>query len=283
MTGMKVQNRFAGHRAVITGASSGIGEAFARRLAAKGADLVLVARRRERLDALAAELSAQSGRRIEVIPLDLEERSAARTLLAQATAGDRPVTLLVNNAGIGPYLPFAEAPLERHLQTIQLNVIALTELMHAFAAHMLSHGKPSKILNVASIAAYQASPRFAVYAGTKQYVRALSQTVRYELRNSNVGVSCLCPGGTLTEFSAVAGQKINPAGRGAMMTADAVVRSALDGLARNRGIIIPGLINWLACFFPRFLPEYWGIALAGKTMDRAVTPTQPAARGLKGA
>lgn len=263
---------------VVTGASSGIGCAIARQLAAEGAELVLAARRRDRLEALARELTDAHGRSVDIVALDLAAPGSAHALFAASTAGGKVVTFLVNNAGVGPYVPFVEAPLALHQQTLHLNVVALTELMHLFATHMLEHGRPSKILNVASVAAYQSAPRFGVYSGTKHYVRALSQVTRYELRDTNVDVSCLCPGGTFTEFTEVAGQQVSTSGQRAMMTADAVVRVALDGVHRNRGIIVPGFLNWLSCVLPRFLPEYLSIAIAGKAMAQAVTPAAPSMR-----
>jgi short-subunit dehydrogenase len=259
-----------GHRALVTGASSGIGEQYARQLAAMGCDLIMAARRVDRLEALAVELRKNHGIQAKAVKSDLGlAGEGARLARAVCTDGE-PITILVNNAGIGPYAPFMETDIEKHLATIQLNITALTELTHHVARHMLTHGRQSYISNVASIAAYQASPNFAVYGGSKHYVRIFSEVLRNELGGSNVAVSCLCPGGTYTEFMEKAGQQLKPSGHAAMMSAQEVARQGIQGMLRRRSVVVPGLINKLACFLPRLMPTSLGITLAGATMRQSV-------------
>ena len=228
-----------GHRAVITGASSGLGEEYARQLAARGTDLVIAARRVDRLQKLADELAARYGVKIEVLQLDLTAPGAARSLFAAATAQGREVTMLVNNAGIGPFARFLDEKLEKHLGTLQLNTVALTELCHLFAHHMLAHGRRSYIKNVGSIASYQGVPNFAVYSATKFYVRILSEVLARELRSSKISVTCLCPGGTHTEFSNANGQVLKDSAQSMMMSASVVVAA----LHPRMGIRLAPLLN----------------------------------------
>jgi short-subunit dehydrogenase len=259
-----------GHRALVTGASSGIGEQYAKQLAELGADLVLVARRVDRLEKLAVELENSFGIRAMAVAADLSATGESQRLTQKILREGAPLTILVNNAGIGPYSPFLESSLEKHRFTIQLNITALTELTYLVAAHMREHGKPSYISNVASIAAYQAAPNFAVYGGTKHYVRIFSEVIRNELQETNITVSCLCPGGTYTEFLEKAGQELKPSGHAAMMSADEVARQAIQGMLRGRAIVIPGWLNKIACFLPRLMPSGLGIVAAGMAMKRSV-------------
>ncbi len=261
------------HRAVVTGASSGIGEQYARQLAALGADLVLVARRADRLARLAEEIRTTTGVEVSTLSADLSCPGAARTVFDETRKSGRTVTILINNAGIGPFAPFLDVGVEKHLETIQLNAVALTELSHLFTAEMRKLQTPCYVSNVASIAAYQAAPNFAVYAATKHFVRIFSEVLRHELRATKVKVSCLCPGGTSTEFSEKNGQAIQETGQAAMMSAEEVARQGIAGMLRGEPVVIPGVLNKLACLLPRFLSNRLSIALAEKVMSRAVKST----------
>jgi short-subunit dehydrogenase len=224
----------------------------------------------DRLEVLAKELEKSHGIRVIAVQADLGAPGEAARLAQTACSSENPITILVNNAGIGPYAPFLETDIEKHLATIQLNITALTELTHRIASHMMAHRRKSYISNVASIAAYQASPNFAVYGGSKHYVRILSEVVRAELAGTSVTVSCLCPGGTYTEFLEKAGQELKPSGRAAMMPASEVARQGIQGMLRGRAIVVPGLLNKLACILPRLIPNGLAIALAGMAMRRSV-------------
>jgi short-subunit dehydrogenase len=242
-------------------------------LAAHGAALVLCARRVDRLEALARELREKHGTAVDVLRSDLGDPGAPRALLEQATLSGATVTILINNAGLGPYAPFLETPIADHLQTLDVNIRALTELSHHFGAHMRAHGKPSFIQNVASISAFQGVAGFSVYSASKSYVRIFSEILREELRGTNVQVSCVCPGGTYTEFFEHSGQKITEKGRSTMMSAEAVVRIALTGMRAGHSVIVPGLLNQLACFLPRLLPRGLALKVARMAMNRSVERT----------
>jgi short-subunit dehydrogenase len=233
---------------LITGASAGLGAEFARQCRAKGQELVLVARRRERLEALAAELGGA-----HVLAADLGEAGAPARLLADVAALGLEVDALINNAGFGLVGRFAELPADRQLEMVDLNVRALTELCRLALPDMLarSHGF---ILNVASTAAFQAGPYSAVYYATKAYVLSLSEALHEEAKGRGVHVSALCPGPTATEFFDVAG---SPGGRLAKMATDpkAVVAAGLEGLVKNKAIVIPGGKNRVGAFASRLLPR----------------------------
>ncbi len=223
--------------AVVTGASAGLGVEFARQLSAKGHRLVLVARRRERLDELAAELG--NARAVE---LNLSQPGAAGALMADVIRHGETVGVLVNNAGFGLAGQFAELDGRRQREMIDLNCGALAELAHAFFPGMIDR-KAGSILNVASTAAFQPGPGMAVYFATKAFVLSFSEALHDEVKRHNVKVSCLCPGPTRTEFRSVSG--FDPKGRLAKISADApsVVRAGLKGLERNRAVVVPGLAN----------------------------------------
>jgi short-subunit dehydrogenase len=240
----------AGPRLVtlITGASAGLGAEFARACAARGEGLVLVARRRDRLEALAAGLGGA-----EIVALDLAERGAPERLVAEVAARGLEVSTLINNAGFGLSGRFAELPLERQTEMIDLNVRALTELCRLVLPPMLGR-RSGAILNIASTAAFQAGPNMAVYYASKAYVLSFTEALHQELKASGIKVTALCPGPTRTEFFAVAGAAD---GRLARMATDpvAVVRAGLDGLASNKAIVIPGAMNKTTAFSNRLLPR----------------------------
>jgi hypothetical protein len=247
--------------ALITGASAGLGVDFARQLAAKGQRLVLAARRKDRLDALASELG--NARAVEA---DLSEAGAAERLIADVAEHGEHVELLVNNAGFGLTGRFAELDGKRQRQMIDLNCGALVELAHAVLPGMIER-KSGAILNVASTAAFQPGPGMAVYFATKAFVLSFSEALHEEVKERGVKVSALCPGPTATEFGEVAGFK--PAGPSAKMlvsmTADSpsVVRAGLEGLEKARAIVIPGLGNKATAQANRFFPRSWVRRVAG--------------------
>ncbi|NBU22155.1 SDR family NAD(P)-dependent oxidoreductase, partial [bacterium] len=156
----------------------------------------------------------------------------------------------------------------------QINSIVPTELTYRFVEHMLSHGKPSYITQVASIAAFQPVGYFTVYSGTKGYLRYFSETLAFELRSTNIHVMCLCPGGTYTEFFEQSGQKITSAGQSAMMSAKTVVQSGIESMLSRKTVCVPGILNKLACFIPRLLPRRLALHLAFLTMNRSVEKAQ---------
>jgi len=247
--------------ALITGASAGLGVDFARQLAAKGKRLVLVARRKERIDALTADLG-----NARAISEDLSLPGAVDRLMADLAAHGEHVDLLVNNAGFGLTGRFSELDGKRQRQMIDLNCGALTELARAVLPGMIER-KSGAILNVASTAAFQPGPGMAVYFATKAFVLSFSEALHEEVKKNGVVVSALCPGPTATEFGEVAGFK--PAGPSAKvlvsMTADSgsVVRAGLEGLEKAQAVVIPGLGNKATAQAHRFFPRSWVRRIAG--------------------
>ena len=235
--------------ALITGASAGLGVEFARQLSAQGHRLVLVARRKPRLDALAAELG--NARTVE---MDLSQPGATALLMANVAKHGETVEMLVNNAGFGLAGRFETLEGLRQREMIDLNCGALTELAHAVLPGMIER-RAGGILNVASTAAFQPGPGMAVYFATKAFVLSFSEALHDEAKRHGVRVSCLCPGPTRTEFRSVSG--FDPKGRLARISADAasVVRAGLNGLERNRAVVVPGLINKLISQVNRIAPR----------------------------
>jgi short-subunit dehydrogenase len=235
--------------ALITGASAGLGVQFARQLSEKGLPLVLVARRKERLDELAGELG-----NARAVGMDLSQPGATALLMADIARHDETVDLLINNAGFGLAGRFAELDGLRQREMIDLNCGALEELAHAVLPGMIAR-KAGGVLNIASTAAFQPGPGMAVYFATKAFVLSFSEALHDEAKRHGVKVSCLCPGPTRTEFRDVSG--FNPKGPGSKQSADAasVARAGLDGLERNKAVVVPGLPNKLISQFHRFFPR----------------------------
>ena len=243
--------------ALITGASAGLGVDFARQLSAKGRRLVLAARRKDRLDTLAAELG--NARSVEV---DLSEIGAADRLMADLAANGEHVELLVNNAGFGLTGRFADLDGKRQRQMIDLNCGTLVELAHAVLPGMIER-KSGSILNVASTAAFQPGPGMAVYFATKAFVLSFSEALHEEVKKKGVTVSALCPGPTSTEFGKVAG--FGPSNLLDKVAADSpsVVRTGLAGLERGKAIVIPGWMNKATAQAGRIFPRSWVRKVAG--------------------
>lgn len=234
--------------ALVTGASAGLGEEFARQLSGRGWQLVLVARRKDRLDALAAQLG--SSRAVEI---DLAEAGSVERLMNDIAEAGEIVELLVNNAGFGMHGRFDKSDPERLRQMIDLNCGALSELCRAVLPAMVER-KSGAILNLASTAAFQAGPGMAVYFATKAYVLSLSEALHEEVRRSGVKVSALCPGPTRTEFGEVAGLTGGGFDRLSMDSPE-VVRAGLDALDKNRAIVVTGGLNKASAFAAKFLPR----------------------------
>jgi hypothetical protein len=235
---------------LITGASAGLGAEFARQCATRGDELVLVARRHERLEALATEI----GSRVHVIPADLEEPDAPSRLITEVEALGLTVQTLINNAGFGLIGRFADLPRDRQLAMIDLNMRSLTALAHLVLPGMRARGEGG-ILNVASTAAFQPGPGFGVYFATKAYVLSFTEALHQELKGSGIKVSALCPGPTRTEFGQVAG--IGGSGRFDRLSADAasVVSAGLKGLDANKAVVVPGLMNKVTAGSGRMVPR----------------------------
>lgn len=228
--------------ALVTGASSGIGEAIARQLAARGMPrLVLVARRQDRLATLAAELVGRWGTAVEVLVADVASEAGRSAVEARIAQAEDPVDLLVSNAGIGTGGAFVDVAVDAYVHQLDVNVVAVLRLLHAAAVAMRGRGVGS-VMNVASLAAYQPTPGSAVYAAGKAFVLSLSEAVHEELRGTGVTVTAVCPGFTRTEFlDAAGGTELGDAPDFAWMSADAVASAAIDATAAGKALCIPGL------------------------------------------
>jgi uncharacterized protein len=240
---------------LVTGASSGIGWELAKLFAGDGSRVVLVARRIERLEALAAEILENGG---EAIPLacDLLDPAAPRKLFDDLAAKNIEVDVLVNNAGFGGAGKILSLPLERQLGMIQLNIAALTHLTRLFAPKMIERRRGG-ILNVGSIAGFQSGANQAVYCATKAYVLSFTEALAAELAGSGVAVSLLAPGLTDTEFVGVAKLKDSLLIRFGSMDAATVARIGHRGFRRGKVIVVPGVLNKLTVFFSPLLPRAW--------------------------
>ncbi len=223
---------------LITGASSGLGELFARKCAARGDRLALVARRKNKLNALAREL----GNETIVIAEDLSDYDSGEAIVDAIESRDCHVGTLINNAGFGARGEFWQLPLGDQLDMISVNVTALTELCYRTVPSMISNGGGA-ILNVASTASFQAGPNMAVYYATKAFVLSLSEALHEELAQHNIAVTALCPGATRTEFADGAGMADTQLFKKFAGDAESVVEAGLKGLAKNKAIVIPGIVN----------------------------------------
>lgn len=240
--------------ALVTGASAGIGTAFARQIAARGSGVILVARDRERLQALADDIASRHGVAVEVLVADLTD--PAQLAAVEARLGDRarPVDLLVNNAGIGTFGRFCDLDVETETREIALNVVALVRLTHAALGPMVERGRGG-VLNVSSLAGGQPTPANATYAATKAFVTSFTQSVHEELRGTGVHVTAVCPGFTRTEFQERAGFDSSKVPGFLWQTAEEVATGALAALDHNRAVYVPGTLNRVTAGFVSVLPD----------------------------
>jgi len=255
----------AGKRALVTGASSGIGAAIARELAALGVDLVLTARRRDALEAVAATCR---GVNVEIVTADLGKPDAARALWNEAIAGG-PIDILVNNAGFGYFRRFDEVDWARDAELIQLNMTSLVALARCFVDAHKTSTAPAHMVNIASTGAYQSVPNMALYAASKAFVRNFSEGLHDEHRGTSLSVTCICPGGTDTAFHAASGGGdyswlANASTKSAEFVAHAAIRAMLQG----KRTVVPGLFNKLSCFGVRFLTRRFASRVATQVLGK---------------
>jgi short-subunit dehydrogenase len=252
---------------LITGASSGIGAAFARKLAKRGRNVLLVARSEDKLIALCNELGRLSSVRAQYVVMDLTEADASTRLFEETQKRDLEIDMLVNNAGFGSMGDFTRLDLARELEIIELNVKALVELTYKFLAPMRERGQGT-IINVASTAGFQAVPFMATYAATKAFVLSFSEALSEENRPYGIHVLALCPGVTDTNFFDAA--KIGRPPMRTVQTAEDVVDAALRGLARRKNTVISGWFNWFTVEAERFVPRSLVTKLAAKALRSRV-------------
>ena len=254
--------------ALITGASGGIGLAIARLLAASGHDLILVARSQGKLEALAAELAAAHGCRATVLTADLADPAAPAALAAEIASRNLAVDVLVNNAGVGLYGPFAGSDWKRERDMIQINVTSLVDLTKRLLPGMIARGR-GRILNLASTAAFQPGPLMAIYYASKAFVLSFSEALGNELGGSGITVTALCPGPTATGFEAAADLGASRLFRFGTMSMEDVARVGVDAMMRGRAVVIPGLRNRLMTQSLRISPRFAVTRLVRWIQERA--------------
>jgi len=246
--------------ALVTGASSGIGESIAHKLGKAGVGMVLVARRKDRLAAIAAQYP-----NVEVLAADLTTDAGLGAVLDRLRDTTRPVIdLVVNNAGFGTSGPFVSADADRLSREISLNINALTRISHEAVRQMQPRGR-GYLLNVSSVASFQPGPALAVYAATKAFVTSLTEALHEELRGSGIRVTALCPGLTHTEFQSISNTSGLESGfpEFAWMSADDVARDGLRAVADGKAICVPGLVNKSLATVSTFTPRGLARRIAG--------------------
>jgi uncharacterized protein len=252
---------------VITGASAGLGEGFARALAAKKRNLMLVARREERLAALAVELAERYGVRVETLALDLAAPGAGEALMAAVGEAGGTVDTLINNAGFGLRGRFDQLDLARQRQMIDLNCTVLVELCHRVLPGMIARRRGG-ILNVASTAAFQPGPWMAVYYATKAFVLSFSEALHEEAKPHGVHVSALCPGPTRTEFGDVASMADSALFERFAAGPEGVIRDGLAALEANRAVKVSGALNTVMAESIRITPRGLARKIAGNLQKK---------------
>ncbi len=247
---------------LITGASAGLGEGFARALAAQGNGLILTARRVDRLETLAAELRDRHGIQVHLFPADLTSPEAPAQLLADVAAAGLAIDQLINNAGFGAQGAFAEGDAAAQLGMIDLNCRALVALTHGVLPQMIAR-KAGGVLNIASTAAFQPGPWLAVYYASKAFVLSFSEAIHEEVKPHGVRVAALCPGPTRTEFADIAGMGEKPLFKRFAGDAEAVVKDGLKALEANQAVRISGVANALMAESIRLTPRFLARRIAG--------------------
>ena len=240
-------------RALVTGASSGIGEGFARKLAERKTDLVVVARRTERLEALAAELQTTTGVDVEVLSADLADPLARGAVEERLRSTASPVDLLVNNAGFTIRGPFADLDIDKKTEEVVVDVVAVVRLTHA-ALQMMIPRRHGGIINVSSYTSFFPTATLATYSAGKAFITTFTEAVSEELRGTGVVVSALCPGATPTEFGGQA--RLNMTNMGLPITSvESVVKAGLRGLDRGQVVVVPGMFYDMSARTSRLFPR----------------------------
>jgi len=263
---MRSTSDFHGRWALVTGASAGIGTALARELASRGAKLILTARRRDRLEALAAELTAK-GAEVRTIAADLNDRSAPQQIYDATEGAGLPVDILIDNAGLGQYGAFCGSPIEQELGQVRINCDAVVLMARLFVPRMVERGR-GWVLITASTASFQPVPYLTTYAATKAFDRFFALGLAAEVARFGVKVTALCPGPTESEFFDVAGAG---AFKGRVQSAEDVARIGLDSLVRGRRTVVPNASGSFTAFLVRFLP----VGLITHFVERGARPKTP--------
>ena len=254
--------------AVVTGASAGLGTEFARLFARDGHDVVLVARRRERMEALAAELVAAHGITAHVVAADLADADAPGRIFAEVAGKGLEIEFLVNNAGLGSSGAFVELPMAREHEQVQVNVVALAQLCRLFLPAMVAR-KSGRVLNVGSTAGFQPGPFMATYYATKAFVNSLSEALHHELRGTGVTVTVSCPGPVATEFAAIAGNDVSRLFQTSKVaTAQDIAQEAYAAMHAGKSMIVHGFKYKMMVQSLRLAPRAAVLAAAAKMNKR---------------
>jgi short-subunit dehydrogenase len=256
---------FRGMGCLVTGASSGIGREIARILAAQGARVVVSARRKERLDALAAELSGASGAEVVPVVADLAEDGAAEALATEAERRLGAVDVLVSNAGFSVPGPFVRSDVERTLRLVRVNMVAPVLLARRLLPGMVTRDRGG-ILTVSSVAGFQASPYQAAYAGSKAFLLVFSDCLHQEVKHTNVAITALCPGVTDTEFFDAAGFRTTTGFLQRRASAAKVARKGVRGLQRGRMDVVPGPLNKALVWVQRIVTRRFAASVSRRLM-----------------
>jgi uncharacterized protein len=260
-----MNDELKGRTALVTGASSGMGVDYARELARRGANLILVARRRDALERVAKEMRDHHGVEVRVTPADLSDASDRERLFRELEAEGSQVDMLLNNAGFGLFGKFAESDWERVNQMLQIDIVALSHLTRLFTLGMIAR-RWGRILLIASTAAFQPVPIYAAYGAAKSYVLSLGVALNHELRGTGVSCTVACPGVTATEFFQVAGQRQTLYQRMTIMPSAKVAEIALKALLAKRPVIVAGGLNAFMALSTRLMPRTWAAALGYQLM-----------------
>lgn len=259
---------FEGATVLITGASSGIGEAFAYNLAKKGANLILVARSQDKLGLVSDELRKKYRISVHVFPVDLISPDAPQQLFERIKAGGLTVDVLVNNAGFGKWAHFLGESLDTYDQMLSLNIDALVRLTYLYVPEMLARGKGG-VINVASTAAFQPAPYIAVYSASKAFVLSFTEALAGEYRERGIRFLALCPGVTDTNFNVIA--NTNTTGMSSATPED-VAEAGLNAFVKGKNYHVHGLMNYLTSLLPRILPRAAVIRIVAGMFKNRVTP-----------
>lgn len=265
MKSTTVNKQLSGRTALVTGASSGLGVDFARELASRGTNLVLVARREDLLRRHADEIGACYGVKVAIVAMDLAAHDASQRLYDQLKAEGTSIDILINNAGFGLYGRFTELEWERERNMLEIDIITLVHMSKLFVKDMVARNY-GYILQIASIGAYQPAPLYASYGAAKAFVLNFGEALNHELRRTGVSCTVLSPGVTATEFLKVSGQRPTLYQRLVMMKSPQVVKIGIEAMLKGRPSIVPGAINKLGAFLPRILTRRANTALAEWTM-----------------
>ena len=257
---------------MVTGASSGIGEAFCRNLAKRGSNLILVARSADKLEHLAETLSCQHNVDLSCIPIDLAKVNSSQDLFDQVQDAGLSVDVLINNAGFGYSGKFLDNPMNNYDEMINLNIGSLTHLTHLFLKDMVSNNKGG-IINISSLASFQPIPYFSIYAATKAFVTSFTLSLYEEYREKNICILGVCPGYTKTNFNKRAHMSSKPVA-GYLMSSQEVVDESLRAYQRGKFLIINGRINRFVKLFTSLIPRSWSLKMASSIIKKGMDNQQ---------